>query len=55
MVVQVPETDARYFMETLDGGVLLKQIRANSEPLARQEIEQIVERTVDAFLRSLRH
>ncbi|EXF94036.1 TetR/AcrR family transcriptional regulator [Pseudomonas sp. GW456-E7] len=55
LAVQVPETDARYFMETLNGGVLLKQIRANSEPLAREEIEQIVERTVDAFLRSLRH
>ncbi|HGW5084982.1 TPA: TetR/AcrR family transcriptional regulator C-terminal domain-containing protein [Pseudomonas aeruginosa] len=53
--VQVAETDARYFMDMLDGGVLLKQIRANGEPLAREEIEQIVERTVDAFLRSLRH
>jgi hypothetical protein len=42
-------------MDMLDGGVLLKQIRANGEPLAREEIEQIVERTVDAFLRSLRH
>ena len=53
--VQVPEADARYLMQTLDGGVLLKQIRANGEPLARQEIEQIVESTVDAFLRLLRH
>ncbi|MBZ9784065.1 TetR/AcrR family transcriptional regulator [Pseudomonas sp. REP124] len=55
LAVQEPETAARDFMEMLDGRVLWKQVRANSEPLAREEIEQIVERTVDAFLRSLRH
>ncbi|XXF12314.1 TetR/AcrR family transcriptional regulator [Pseudomonas sp. D1-36] len=55
LAVQEPETAACDFMETLDGRVLWKQVRANSEPLAREEIEQIVERTVDAFLRSLRH
>ena len=55
LAVQEPETAACDFMEMLDGRVLWKQARANSEPLAREEIEQIVERTVDAFLRSLRH
>jgi len=55
LAVQEPETAARDFMEMLDGRVLWKQIRGNGEPLAREEIEQIVERTVDAFLRSLRH
>ncbi|MCO7504758.1 MULTISPECIES: TetR/AcrR family transcriptional regulator [unclassified Pseudomonas] len=55
LVVQEPATAARDFMETLDGRVLWKQVRANSEPLAREEIEYIVERTVDTFLRSLRH
>lgn len=55
LAVQEPETAARDFMEMLDGRVLWKQVRGNGEPLAREEIEQIVERTVDAFLRSLRH
>lgn len=55
LAVREPATAARDFMETLDGRVLWKQVRANSEPLAREQIEQIVERTVDAFLRSLRH
>ncbi|WP_409319932.1 TetR/AcrR family transcriptional regulator [Pseudomonas putida] len=55
LAVQDPETAARDFMETLDGRVLWKQVRANNEPLAREEIEQIVERTVDEFLRLLRH
>ena len=55
LAVQEPETAARDFMEMLDGRVLWKQIRGNGEPLAREEIEQIVKRTVDAFLRSLRH
>ncbi|MNV25052.1 hypothetical protein D3C71_1161350 [compost metagenome] len=55
LAVQEPETAARDFMEMLDGRVLWKQVRGNGEPLAREEIEQIVERTVGAFLRSLRH
>ncbi|MEO8644680.1 TetR/AcrR family transcriptional regulator [Pseudomonas sp.] len=55
LAVQEPETAARDFMEMLDGRILWKQVRGNGEPLAREQIEQIVERTVDAFLRSLRH
>ncbi|MGE8189504.1 TetR/AcrR family transcriptional regulator [Pseudomonas sp. NPDC086278] len=53
--VQEPETAARDFMGMIDGRVLWAQVRGNSEPLAREEIEQIVDRTVDVFLRSLRH
>lgn len=55
LAVQDPEAAASDFIELLDGRILWKQIRGNSEPLAREEIEQIVERTVDAFLRLLRH
>lgn len=55
LVVQEPEIAARDFMGMIDGRVLWTQVRGNSEPLARQEIEQIVDRTVDVFLRSLRH
>ncbi|HEX8596431.1 MAG TPA: TetR/AcrR family transcriptional regulator [Pseudomonas sp.] len=53
--VQEPENSARDFMGMIDGRVLWAQVRGNSEPLAREEIEQIVDRTVDVFLRSLRH
>ncbi|WP_327113882.1 TetR/AcrR family transcriptional regulator C-terminal domain-containing protein [Pseudomonas syringae] len=42
-------------MGMIDGRVLWTQVRGNSEPLVRDEIEQIVDRTVDIFLRSLRH
>lgn len=55
LAVQEPEAAARDFMEMLDGRILWKQVKGNSDPLARDEIEQIVERTVDAFLRLLRH
>ena len=55
LAVQEPETAARDFMGMIDGRVLWAQVRGNSEPLAREEIAQIVDRTVDVFLRSLRH
>ncbi|KWS72916.1 TetR/AcrR family transcriptional regulator [Pseudomonas amygdali] len=55
LAVQEPQTAARVFMAMLDGEILWKQVKGNSDPLAQDEIEQIVERTVDAFLRSLRH
>lgn len=55
LAVQEPETAARNFMAMIDGRVLWAQVRGNSEPLAREEIEQIVDSTVDFFLRSLRH
>jgi len=55
LAVQSPDTAARYFMEVLDGRILWKQVKGNSEPLARDEVENIVERTVDEFLRSIRH
>ncbi len=53
--VQSPDTAARNFMEVLDGRIFWKQVKGNSEPLARDEVENIVERTVDEFLRSIRH
>ncbi|WP_449100760.1 TetR/AcrR family transcriptional regulator [Pseudomonas veronii] len=55
LAVQEPENAARDFMGMIDGRVLWAQVRGNSEPLAREEIELIVDRTVDVFLRSLRH
>lgn len=55
LAVQSPDTAARNFMEVLDGRILWKQVKGNSEPLARDEVENIVERTVDEFLRSIRH
>ncbi|WP_017901506.1 TetR/AcrR family transcriptional regulator [Pseudomonas asplenii] len=55
LAVQAPDTAARGFMEVLDGRILWKQVKGNSDPLARDEVEEIVERTVDEFLRSLRH
>ncbi|EPM57929.1 transcriptional regulator [Pseudomonas syringae pv. actinidiae ICMP 19071] len=55
LAVQEPEIAARDFMGMIDGRVLWTQVRGNSEPLVRDEIEQIVDRTVDIFLRSLRH
>ncbi len=55
LAVQESQTAARVFMAMLDGGILWKQVIGKSDPLAQDEIEQIVERTVDTFLRSLRH
>jgi len=55
LAVQEPETAARNFMGMIDGRVLWAQVRGNSEPLAHEEIEQIVDSMVDFFLRSLRH
>jgi AcrR family transcriptional regulator len=53
--IQDPQIAARDFMGMIDGRVLWTQLMSSSEPLAREEIEQIVDRAVDVFLRSLRH
>ncbi|MCW2293121.1 AcrR family transcriptional regulator [Pseudomonas sp. BIGb0408] len=52
LVVHDPEVAARHFLGMIDGLVILTQIRGNREPLDRAEIEVIVERTVDIFIRS---
>lgn len=50
-----PEVAAREYMGMIDGLIILAQLRGHREPLARTEIEAIVERTVDIFIRSYEH
>ncbi|EME9750170.1 TetR/AcrR family transcriptional regulator [Pseudomonas aeruginosa] len=52
LMVHEPEVAARDFMGTIDGLIILAQLRGHREPLARGEIETIIERTVDTFIRS---